>query len=530
MADAEEVPTCLVLGAGVQSLTCALCLHARGWSVVVLAAGRRAETTSWGAGAIWEYPPFRIEPKESAKRRVCISRPPFEVLAKAPSSSKECGVRLLRSYYCFRDAEQGRKDFEAASDPPDAAPELREGLPPLGALRQGSPHQYAFSYRAPVICMARYLTWLEEKLAELGVQFVVNCLGLGAGEVFQDPAVHGVLGDLVYIRAPALEAELGIGHISDEDHHDGVTYMVSQLDGVEREGGVRHGGSGVVTSWGCAGEVTELASQAAADAGLVLDLAVAAAGGRHTLAAMLPDSRAAVKVCKYAISHHRNNPHSVNTWVFRGTDEHRQDENLPVRPGRFNASLSFNAALSAFLGGGDVRQWARALQLVQDMRHSALLPDAFTYGTLATVCAAAHKASLALDLPQEMYRSRLQPDLAACNALAAAAGLAQQWQQVLSLLGLPYLASLSLRPDITSLGTLLDSLERGRQWQRALQALSEARRCKQPSLDQAAFSSTIAACGKSHQWTQAFHLLSVMKLDRLNPNIVTYNNVIASTE
>ncbi|CAE8626795.1 unnamed protein product [Polarella glacialis] len=339
MADAEEVPTCLVLGAGVQSLTCALCLHARGWSVVVLAAGRRAETTSWGAGAIWEYPPFRIEPKESAKRRVCISRSPFEVLATAPSSSKECGVRLLRSYYCFRDAEQGRKDFEAASDPPDAAPELREGLPPLGALRPGSPHQYAFSYRAPVICMARYLTWLEEKLAELGVQFVVNCLGLGAGEVFQ-----------VYIRAPALEAELGIGHISDEDHPDGVTYMVSQLDGVarepeecgswfglrpEREGGVRleferhaligpvvhnygHGGSGVVTSWGCAGEVTELASQAAADAGLVLDLAVAAAGGRHTLAAMLPDSRAAVKVCKYAISHHRNNPHSVNTWVFRG--------------------------------------------------------------------------------------------------------------------------------------------------------------------------------------------------------------------
>ncbi|CAE8743032.1 unnamed protein product, partial [Polarella glacialis] len=193
-------------------------------------------------------------------------------------------------------------------------------------------------------------------------------------------------------------------------------------------------------------------------------------------------------------------------------------------------TAGFNAALSAFLGGGDVRQWPRALQLVQDMRHSALLPDAFTYGTLASVCAAAHKASLALDLPQEMYRSRLQPDLAACNALAAAAGLAQQWQQVLSLLGLPYLASLSLRPDITSLGTLLDSLERGRQWQRALQALSEARRCKQPSPDQAAFSSTIAACGKSHQSSQAFHLLSVMKLDRLNPNIVTYNNVIASTE
>ncbi|CAK0888622.1 unnamed protein product, partial [Prorocentrum cordatum] len=225
-------------------------------------------------------------------------------------------------------------------------PFFQEGAPPAGLVREAT-FEYCFSYAAPVINMRRYLDWLTESLGALpgvrlqqrhlagpadvavlaansGADVVVNCLGLGAGAVFGDAAVHAVRGDLVYVLAPGAAARHGLAHVSDEDAPSGLlTYAVPQGEGVValagtlrplgaeeledgysvREDAVRdgevaasiaarvaaafpgavlpppgapaarlvhnygHGGSGVVTSWGCAAEVCALAAEALGAAG-----------------------------------------------------------------------------------------------------------------------------------------------------------------------------------------------------------------------------------------------------------------------
>lgn len=346
----------LLLGSGVQGLTCALRLWAQGWRVVVMARDALTDTPSWGAGAIWEYPPFQVEPQLAAERWVRATLGPLMSLATEGGGAEACGVRMRRSYSVFRDLELGRRALATVASPPGAVLDLREGLPPPGVLLSDEPYSFGFSYRAPVVCMSRYLPWMARRLAALGVVFVrgevrsvgdvaaargaygaalvVNCLGLGAGPVFGDAAVHGVLGDLVYVRAPTLEDRFDLGHVTVEDHPDGLAYLVSQVGGIvalggtsllataadadfgavearragirkrcaevfgpaavageelgswnglrpQRTGGVRlelelgdpdlgpiihnygHGGSGVVTSWGCAEDVAALALQVA---------------------------------------------------------------------------------------------------------------------------------------------------------------------------------------------------------------------------------------------------------------------------
>eukprot|EP00746_Dinoflagellata_sp_MGD_P062277 gnl/MRDRNA2_/MRDRNA2_262192_c0_seq1.p1 gnl/MRDRNA2_/MRDRNA2_262192_c0~~gnl/MRDRNA2_/MRDRNA2_262192_c0_seq1.p1 ORF type:complete len:303 (+),score=64.30 gnl/MRDRNA2_/MRDRNA2_262192_c0_seq1:211-1119(+) len=269
---------------------------------------------------------------------------------RSPGGSNACGVRLHRSYYLFRKRPQ-QCDFRELAELAHPVLDAKEELPPVG-LAQANVYHYGFSYNAPIISMARYLPWLTNELGRLpgvrllqgsindygdilscqkaeGAELVVNCLGLGARHVFDDEALHGVRGDLIYALAPGLEERFGFAHISDEDHPGGLTYMVPQGGGIvalagsaeevpdpeatpeyrddirngiverclesfpclgkhpvfvgqwaalrpQRVGGIRlefeehkelgpiihnygHGGSGVVTSWGCAEDVADLA-------------------------------------------------------------------------------------------------------------------------------------------------------------------------------------------------------------------------------------------------------------------------------
>ena len=95
-------PICIVLGAGVIGLTTALRLVEQGWEVHIVAeevAGKHgvafstsilAHTTSSGAGAVWEFPPFSVEPQSKAREWVLQGRKIFEHL----SMHKETGVRM----------------------------------------------------------------------------------------------------------------------------------------------------------------------------------------------------------------------------------------------------------------------------------------------------------------------------------------------------------------------------------------------------------------------------------------------------
>jgi D-amino-acid oxidase len=225
---------------------------------------------------------------------------------------------------------------EPAPDPwwADAVPHVRrcqeDELPP--GYRAGH------AFVAPVVEMPIYLSYMMDRFAASGggvhqrtlsslnevageARVVVNCVGLGAGDLVNDASMQPIRGQIVRVRNPGLQR-----FVLDEDNPEGVTYIVPrsadcilggtaeegewdlepdpetaegilsrctrlepQLEGVEvlehkvglrpgrpairleREEGpdndprihnYGHGGSGITLSWGCAEETLQLARKA----------------------------------------------------------------------------------------------------------------------------------------------------------------------------------------------------------------------------------------------------------------------------
>jgi D-amino-acid oxidase len=188
-----------VLGAGVIGLTCGWRLAQAGHRVRVVADRPPAATTSAVAAAIWY--PYRAFPREQV---VGWSARGYQVLGEL-SGRPGSGVRLRR----------GREVFRVPTPDPwwiAAVPSL-ERVPP-GDL----PPSYVdgFTLVVPVVDMSRHLQWLEGELAGAGARIelarvraidelagsadvVVNCTGLGAGELVPDARVTPVRGQVVVV-------------------------------------------------------------------------------------------------------------------------------------------------------------------------------------------------------------------------------------------------------------------------------------------------------------------------------------------
>ena len=93
-------PLAVVVGAGVSGLTCAVRLLEAGWDVHIVARERPEDTVSVGAGAIWEFPPYKIEPQEKAKRWCAGCRCALATHA-SPSASRHQPRRALASLAVF---------------------------------------------------------------------------------------------------------------------------------------------------------------------------------------------------------------------------------------------------------------------------------------------------------------------------------------------------------------------------------------------------------------------------------------------
>ncbi|MGI8680840.1 MAG: FAD-dependent oxidoreductase [Mycobacteriales bacterium] len=303
-----------VVGAGVIGLTCAVRLAEAGHEVSVTSAEPPAGTTSAVAGALWY--PYRAWPPEDVTRWARRSREVFCALAahETPGVLLRPGRELLRA---------------PAADPwwAVAVPDLRRL--PTAELPAGFADGFGFT--APVLDMGRYLRWLVEQAAGLRVRFglrrlsglgevagdaVVNCAGLGAGELVGDAELVPIRGQVVRLANPGLT-----DWVLDEQNPAGLTYVIPRIEDVvcggtadigtgsggcdpaveqailargrvlvpeladaavlSRAAGVRparrsvrleregrfvhcygHGGAGVTLSWGCAEEVRDLVGAA----------------------------------------------------------------------------------------------------------------------------------------------------------------------------------------------------------------------------------------------------------------------------
>ena len=186
-----------VIGAGVSGLTCGVVLAEHGYQVTLFAK-EIVETTSAVAAAIWY--PYAIEPQHRVAAWSRTSYETFRELAKDPLT----GVEMIE-FHVYSQLTEPSLPAEAA-----AMGGRRLSLDELPPRYRGG-----FAVVVPLIATTDYLPYLRERLARAGVSIqqreltkegvvelstthdvLVNCTGLGAGELFGDDGMyagHGVV-------------------------------------------------------------------------------------------------------------------------------------------------------------------------------------------------------------------------------------------------------------------------------------------------------------------------------------------------
>jgi D-amino-acid oxidase len=210
----------VVVGSGISGLTTAISLLEAGHQVRMVAAERAMSTTSAVAAAVWF--PTHVAPWERVSGWGAHT---FRVLADQAAAHVP-GVVMRQSLSLYREPP-GEPAWTAAIG--DVRPARADELP------QG--YGYGLRYAVPLAEMPRYLPWLDARVRALGGQVtqrqlrsldevadgadvVINCAGLGAGELVDDPSVYPVRGQVVRVSNPGLTLS-----VRDEEHPGGRAYV-----------------------------------------------------------------------------------------------------------------------------------------------------------------------------------------------------------------------------------------------------------------------------------------------------------------
>lgn len=217
-----------VIGGGVIGLSCAVRLAEGGARVDVVAKAYSPHTTSDIAAAVWY--PFRAGPREAVARWALRT---YAVLGELAADPSTAGVAMV----------DGR---EYAHEPLPGEPWHGHviGFRPLEPAEVPPPFRHGIAFRAPVVEMPRYLAWLRERAAALGVRFatavvtpedlarrlalgatVVNATGLGARELVGDASLHAIRGQIVRV-APGRAARF----VQATRPPQPVTYVIPRPD------------------------------------------------------------------------------------------------------------------------------------------------------------------------------------------------------------------------------------------------------------------------------------------------------------
>jgi D-amino-acid oxidase len=218
----------LVVGAGVSGLTSALCLARQGFEVTVVADRFAPRVTSVVAGALWEWPPAvcgHHRDPVSLDRSKAWSTKSYKVFTDLAGEAAT-GVFLRPvTFYFKRPIEEVDWQAEKMAELRSAVRQFRHDAALIAAngvnLALGLCD--AYTHLAPMVDTDVYMRWLEAEVRKAGcrviarkldgllraqaelllrqyhVDAIVNCTGLGAGELAGE-LVYPLRGALIRVR------------------------------------------------------------------------------------------------------------------------------------------------------------------------------------------------------------------------------------------------------------------------------------------------------------------------------------------
>lgn len=216
----------VVVGAGVIGMTTALALAEDGWDIVLRTAEPPAATTSAVAAAVWF--PYLVGPADAVAR---WGRASADVLARL-ATDPDVPVTARTVHELLRHEVT---DPDWRSDMPAFG--MEDELPDWAAV--------GWHYTSWVADMPPYLAWLQLQLAphgvvpevapvaELsdawapGVDLVVDCVGVAAARLADDPEVTPVRGQVVVVEAPEV-TDMWL----DAEGPEGPTYVIPRTSTV----------------------------------------------------------------------------------------------------------------------------------------------------------------------------------------------------------------------------------------------------------------------------------------------------------
>lgn len=218
----------LIIGAGVNGLTCARALLAAGIDVEIWARELTPFTTSAISAAFWY--PFSVFPEAEVAIWAATALRDFRRIAESEDASQH-GVRMHKVIELFPET------LDAAGWR-DQLGDLRQAKP--SELRAG--RRAGWVFRVPVVDTSCYLPWLLQGVQAAGATIVerelscfdealaacpvvINTSGLGARELADDPRMYAVRGDLV--RLGPLESHgQRIEGVWLDEHAGSIRYIV----------------------------------------------------------------------------------------------------------------------------------------------------------------------------------------------------------------------------------------------------------------------------------------------------------------
>jgi D-amino-acid oxidase len=222
-----------VVGAGIIGLTTALTLEENGHRVRVVAAARRADTTSAIAGAVWF--PYRVGPPRKVTGWAARTRRWLEAFAR---STPEAGIDMLTGYEIIGDDGTERPWWAAAPTMEGDALDLEAiDVEYVPAPVVGAPHGWKFS--APRAQPSLFLPYLESRiegeieqrivtdLTKEPGDVVINCTGLGARELAGDALLYPLLGQIVIVERGSADIATTV---TDDRDPERIFYIIPRRD------------------------------------------------------------------------------------------------------------------------------------------------------------------------------------------------------------------------------------------------------------------------------------------------------------